>query len=81
MGFSRREDWSALPFPSPGDLPDPGIKPMSPALAGGFFTSEPPGKPSQLQVMTNLLLVSINFPSLDVSYKRNQMSIIRGAEI
>ena len=54
---------------------------MSPALAGGFFTSEPPGKPSQLQVMTNLLLVSINFPSLDVSYKRNQMSIIRGAEI
>ena len=33
-----------LPFPSPGDLPDPGIKPVSPALAGRFFTTEPPGK-------------------------------------
>ena len=35
---------SKLPFPSPGDLPDPGIKPLSPALAGGFFTPEPAGK-------------------------------------
>ena len=46
--FSRQEYWSRLPFPPPGDLPDLGIKPMSlvsPALAGGFFTSEPPGKP------------------------------------
>ena len=42
MGFSRQEYWSGLPFPSPGYLPDPGIKPaslMSPALAGGFFTT------------------------------------------
>ena len=39
MGFPRREYWSGLPFPSPGDLPNPGIKPMSPTLAGGFFTS------------------------------------------
>ena len=39
MGFSRQEYWSGLPFPSPGNLPDPGIKPMSPALAGGFFTA------------------------------------------
>ena len=38
MGFSRQEYWNGLPFPSPGDLPDPGIKPGSPALAGGFFT-------------------------------------------
>ena len=38
---------SRLPFPSPGNLPDPGIEPMSPALAGGFFTTETPGKPSQ----------------------------------
>ena len=45
MGFSRPEYWSGLPFPSPGDLPDLGIKPMSLALAGGFFTTEPPGKP------------------------------------
>ena len=45
MGFSRQEHWSALPFPSPADLPDPGIEPERPALAGGFFTTEPPGKP------------------------------------
>ena len=38
MGFSRQEHWSGLPFPSPGGLPDPGIKPGSPALAGRFFT-------------------------------------------
>ena len=44
MGFVRQEYWSGLPFPSPGDLPDPGIKPGSPALAGRFFTTEPPGK-------------------------------------
>ena len=41
MEFSRQEYWIGLPFPSPGDLPDPGIEPRSPALAGGFFTTEP----------------------------------------
>ena len=46
MGFSRQEYWSGLPFPSPGDLSDPGIKAIFPALAGGFFTTEPPGKPA-----------------------------------
>ena len=45
MGFPRQEYWNRLPFPSPGDLPNPGIKPSSPILAGGFFTTEPPGKP------------------------------------
>ena len=45
MGFYQQVYWNELPFPSPGDLPDPGIKPLSPALAGGFFTTEPPGKP------------------------------------
>ena len=45
MGFLRQEYWSGLPFPSPGGLPDLGIEPTSPALAGGFFTAEPPGKP------------------------------------
>jgi len=43
--FSRQEYWSGLPFPPPGDLPNPGIKPVSPALAGGFFTTEPLGSP------------------------------------
>ena len=45
MEFSRQEYWSGLPFPPPGDLPDLGIELVSPALAGGFFTTEPPGKP------------------------------------
>ena len=42
MGFSRQEYWSGSPFPSPGDLPNPGTEPVSPALAGRFFTTEPP---------------------------------------
>ena len=42
--FPRREYWSGLPFPPPGCLPDPGIKPAYPALAGRFFTTVPPGK-------------------------------------
>ena len=41
MGFPRQEYWSGLPFPTPGDFPSPGIKPVSPALTGGFFTTEP----------------------------------------
>ena len=42
MGFSRQEYWSGLPFPSPGDLPGPGIEPGSPALEADTLTSEPP---------------------------------------
>ena len=45
MGFPRQDYWSGLLFPTPGDLLDPGIEPVSLALAGGFFTTEPPGKP------------------------------------
>ena len=51
MGFSRQEYQSKLPFPPPGDLPNPGIEPpspVSPALAGRFFTTEPPGKPQHV---------------------------------
>ena len=44
-GIFQQEYCSELPFPSPGELPDPGIGPASPALAGGFFSTEPPGKP------------------------------------
>ena len=44
MGFPRQEYWSGLPFPPPGDLLNLGMEPMSPALAGEFFTTEPPGK-------------------------------------
>ena len=45
MGFSRQRYWSALPFPSPGDLPNPGIEPGSPTLQTDALLSEPPGKP------------------------------------
>ena len=56
MEFSRQEYWNGLPFPPPGDLPEPGIEPASPAspaLAGGFFTTEPLGKPVKRQVSKN----------------------------
>ena len=52
MGFPRQEYWSGLPFPSPGDLPAPGIEWACPALVGRFFTAEPPGKP----ILRTLLL-------------------------
>ena len=44
MGFSRQDYWRGLPCPSPGDLSDPGIETLSPALVDGFFTTAPPGK-------------------------------------
>ena len=46
MGFSRQEYWSGVPFPSPGDLPNPGIEPRSPALQADAVLSEPLGKPA-----------------------------------
>ena len=49
MGFSRQEYWSRLPFPSPGDLPNPEIEPGSPALQADALSSEPPGKPHREQ--------------------------------
>ena len=47
MGFSRQEYWSGLPFPSPGDLPNPGIEPGSPALQADALSSEPLGNPKK----------------------------------
>ena len=44
-GFPKQEYWSGLPFPPPGDLPDPGIQPRSPKLQADSLPSEPPGKP------------------------------------
>ena len=58
MGFSRQEYWSGLPFPSPRDLPDPGIKRKSPALEADAFTSEPPEKPHAV----NGKLILLFFP-------------------
>ena len=50
MEFSRQEYWSGLPFPSPGDLPDPGIEPGSPTLQADALPSEPPGKPKEMML-------------------------------
>ena len=47
MGFSKQDYWSGLPFPSPGDLPNPGIEPKSPALQADSLLPEPPGKPTK----------------------------------
>ena len=55
MGFPRQEYWSGLPFPSPGDLPNPGIEPRSPALEADALTSEPPGKPKKEKSLYHLL--------------------------
>ena len=49
MGFPRQEYWSGLPIPSPGDLPNPGIEPMSPTLTGGF-SYQPLGKPQKINI-------------------------------
>ena len=53
-GFSRQEYWSGLPFPSPGDLPDPGIEPGSPTFQADALTTEPPGKPLLQHTCTHL---------------------------
>ena len=52
MGFSRQEYWSGVPFPSPGDFPDPGIESGSPALQADTLPSEPPGKRGRSKIET-----------------------------
>ena len=54
MAFSKQEYWSSSPFPAPGDLPNPEIEPASPTLAGGLFTSAPPGKSLFYQIASFL---------------------------
>ena len=61
MGFSRQEYWSRLPFPSPGDLPDSGIEPRSPALAGGFFNMKPPGEAQSQMAAPLQIFLSLDF--------------------
>ena len=66
MEFSRQEYWSGLPFSSPGDLPDPGIEPGSPALQADYLSSEPPGKTLKATKKKKKLLELVN------SVKQNQ---------
>ena len=62
MGFSRQEYCSGLPFPSPGDLPNPGIASGSPTLQADALPSEPPGKPSMnVYLSENSSRVHLNF--------------------
>ena len=63
-GIPKQEYWSGWPFPSPGDLLNPGIKPASPALPGRFFTTEPPGKPHSYTIpITKYLKRKKNYPT------------------
>ena len=61
MGFSRQEYWSGLPFPSPGDLPDPGIKPRPPALQADSLPAEPQGKRITIYQLQMKLLSRVRF--------------------
>ena len=63
MEFSTQEYWSGLPFPSPGDLPDPSIKYGSSALQADFLLSEPPGKPKDKEEIHTIAKKKINLTS------------------
>ena len=69
MGFSRQEYWSGLPFPSPGDLPDPGIEPRSPALQADALTSKPPGKPHFIKIDTKISVKHFRNTYIDYLFK------------
>ena len=69
MGFSRQEYWSGSPFPSPGDLPDPGIEPWSPAPQADSLLSELPGKPSAYTVR------DVNYISTKLEGKKNRTKV------
>ena len=75
--FSKQEYWSGLPFPIPGDLPDPGIEPTSPAspiLASRFFTIEPPEKPQLLiKLPQTVIEVTLLFILKDLTYEAPEM--------
>ena len=69
VGFPRQEYWSGLPFPSPGDLPDPGIEPWSPAPQADSLLSELPGKPSAYTVR------DVNYISTKLEGKKNRTKV------
>ena len=73
MGFSRQEYWSGLPFPSPEDLPDPGIKPRYPALQADTLTSEPPGKPMMKKDFFLILVIE----GLICDYRTIQLQLLQ----
>ena len=77
IGFSRQVYWSGLPFPIPGGLPHPWVKsecPASPAFAGGFFTTEPPGKPS-CSVLLYFSRYYIRYPQILNPFKISTLNV------
>ena len=70
MGFPRQECWSRLPFPSPGDLPDPGIEPGSPTLQAEALPSEPPGRSKKKKKIVDI--------DLNTQYELSQFVFERG---
>ena len=70
MRFSRQGYWSGVPFPSPGDLPNPGIEPAPPALAGRFFTTAPPGNPCFNKNPDKLMLYNLLIYPLNLFLKK-----------
>ena len=77
MEFSRHNYWSELPCPPPGDLPDPGIQPaslMSFALAGGFLTTAPPGKPLKMLLIYEVFRTIYSAP-------RDEAGFFRGGQM
>ena len=82
MGFSRQEYWSQLPFPSPGDLPEAGIKPRSPTLQADALTSEPPGKLSlwgcfYFVAIMVLIAMNVNVQDFVWTYVFNSLGYIQ----
>ena len=82
MEFSRQEHWSGLPFPSPGDLPHPGIEPGSPALQADALPSEPPGKPikddnCQYKDTPLIHVTCKNFKNILLLKKKNSAKLIQ----
>ena len=82
MGFPRQEYWSGLPFPPPGDLPDSGIKPGSPTLAGGFFTTEPATREAHPDFRTLSFCFVLSFILLihSTNVSRILIGTLRGGE-
>ena len=80
MGSFRQEYWSKLPFPSPGDLPKPGIKPtslVSPALAGIFFTTEPPGNPIHTHICAHIYTCGVHTHTHSIQVRGEGWLVVR----
>ena len=69
MEFSKQEYWSGLPFPSPEDLPDPGIEPRSPMLQADALPFEPPGKLLYLMILPQIFILILIFQKIIILYK------------